>query len=283
MKKNDFTLSPFEQSVVREFADRLLREAKAYGVFPTPVKQLVRAAGLQVAYLNELIGPNEDAPERVKRALGKLEGFLHRPDRTIFIDRAMKPARKKFISIHEIAHDFLESHRALFDIMEDSEFELNEDTRDLFEREADCFASDVLFQLDLFTQEARSCAFGIGAPVKILSKRYGTGCYSTIRRYVQKCGRPAAVLVCEQPVNGALGVRRFVPSDSFIEEVGDISWPEVLPKDSWFAMNRPYYRFMVPTPWSLINSQFETKHCLVEAYDSTRQIFFFIYPVAARF
>jgi hypothetical protein len=277
MKKNDFSVSLAEKNDIREQADLLLREAGAYGVFPTPVKDIVKAAALKVHYIQDLVAA-DCAPENVKRAMGKLQGFLHRGERGIFIDKALKTPKRKFVSLHEVAHERLPEHRATYQILEDSESELDDETRDGFERAANCFASDVLFQLDRFTNDARDSHFGIGPPVKVLSKRFGTSIYSTLRRYTMECGKRAALLVCDpsEIEDTPLKYRRFIPSPEFNFELK--KWPESFREDSWFARNRPRNQFLKPTNWIMKTRDGRRVACIVEGYDTSRNVFFFIYP-----
>jgi len=274
-----------QRQEIRQHADRLLQEAIAYGVFPTPAKAIIAASGLKVSYIQHLTSADCDAPEKVKRAMAKLRGFLHRGERMIYIDKELGTTQRKFVSLHEVAHHWLPDHRATYEILEDSDEELSEDTRDEFERAANCFASDVLFQLDQFTRDARESEFGIGAPVKILSKRYGASNYSTIRRYTLECGRRAGLLICDPSPDsrGVLQARRFVASDDFQRAFGDVDWPytsapEIFGPESWFVRNRPLNNFQVPRHWKMKTVSGERVQCTVEAYDSTRQVFFLVYP-----
>lgn len=285
MKSNDSILPSKDRLHVRTQADRLLREASAYGRFPTPIKDILAATKLQVRPMEDLVPPDHENPEKIKRALSKLQGFLDRRDRTIYLCKSLHPQRRKSLSLHEIAHDYLPDQRLLFEILEESEHELNDGTRDLFERSANCFASDVHFQLDSFTGDARDISFGIVEPVKQLTKRYGAGNYSTLRRYIDVCGKPAALLVCDSdPTNRLkLTVRRFVFSTGFKEKVGNLKWPEVFEPDSWFVLNRPRNVFALPTPHILQNTKHTKVPCFIEGFDSTRQVFFLIYPIEDRF
>lgn len=160
MKQDDTVLPIESQNEVAKYADLLLRKAGAVGRFPTPVADLVKAAKLEVARESALerIGldnfyrrlPNamKLAPDVLKRAAEKVIGLLHRDDRMIHLDPTLHPKRKTYITIHEIGHDFLPHQRSTFKILEDSNSELDVDTHDLYEREANVFASEVLFQGD---------------------------------------------------------------------------------------------------------------------------------------
>src|SRR3546814_10163766 len=67
-----------------------------------------------------------------------------------------------------------------------------------FEREANVFASEVLFQMDIFAEEAGDLTFGMAAPLQ-LAKRYGASVYATARRYVMASDRVCAVLIFNPP------------------------------------------------------------------------------------
>ena len=295
MKADDCTLSEHDRKIIRKQADLLLKKADAYGRFPTPIPDIVSAAKLEVekelAFDEEGLGelyrslPNEQKlrTEVLKKALGKVEGILHREEKKIFLDPKLHKSRQKFLTLHEVGHHDMPWQRNTFKILEDSETELDENTRDQFEREANCFASDVWFQLDKFLSDARDCEFGIGPPIKILTKRYGTSCYSTLRRYVNDYGRASALVVCEPIVSTATGlsVRRTLESSEFRRQFGRFSLPDQLGPESFFYQNIPENRFRSPTPWLFERRGQRPVACMVEAYNSTKQIFFLVYPIGS--
>ena len=109
-------------------------------------------------------------------------------------------------------------------ILQDTKASLDPDVKDQFEREANCFASEVLFQLDLFTKEAADCTFGIKTPIE-LAKRYGSSVYSAIRRYVMTHDHPCAVAVFNRPERSdktTLVLRRWIPSGKFVRRFGQL-------------------------------------------------------------
>src|SRR5262249_10013154 len=209
VKKDDATLPPHAIRSVRKYADLLLKKAEAYGRRPTPVGDLVEAARLEVAretaldkvFLGQLYRalPNslKLLPDRLKRAAGKVLGLLDRHGRTIHLDPELHVRKQTFLSLHEVAHDALPWQRETYTILEDSESELDPGTQDLYERQANCFAGEVLFQLDAFATEAADCEFGIRTPLK-LSPRYGSSFYSAARRYVSTSARACALLVFDR-------------------------------------------------------------------------------------
>lgn len=293
MKRDDASLDPSTQAQVRSYADLLLKKACAYGRFPTPVKDLVAAAKLEVARENALdavyLGglyrqlPNwmKLAPDRLKKALEKVVGLLDRGGRTIHLDADLHPKKIPFVTIHEVGHDVLPWQRKTFDIMEDSKAELDPDTHDRYEREANCFSSDVLFQLDRFTTDAADCAFGLNTAIA-LSRQYGTSVYSTFRRYVATNERACTLLVfdkTEVQVDSApaISLRRFVASPSFIARFGNVTWPATAKAGSFFFANKPIRKFTSPTPCSLTDVNGDRVDSIVEAFDSSYEIFFLIH------
>ncbi|MBL8799386.1 MAG: ImmA/IrrE family metallo-endopeptidase [Planctomycetia bacterium] len=295
MRKDDGTLTPQGQSSVRKYADLLLRKADAYGRLPTPVNDLIDAAKLEIArenaldkvYLGELYRALPNAfklvPDRLKRAAGKVLGLLDRPARTIHLDPGVHRKKQTFLSLHEVAHDALPWQRQTFALLEDSENELDPETHDQYEREANCFASEVLFQLDGFAEEAADWDFGIRTPLK-LSARFGSSFYAAARRYVVTGCRPSALLVFEQPVvrpelGEYLVLRRAVVSPSFGEHFGEVRWPHECGPGHFFTRYRPRNKLTAPTPFRLMNAEGTHVACLAEAFDSTHQIFFLLCPL----
>ena len=280
MKTDDSSLPLKEQIHVQKMADLLLKQADAYGRFPTPIKDIADAAKLKVKSMDHLLAPELEAPDSVKKALSKLQGFLDRRDRTIYLQRGLHTKRRKSLTLHEIAHDFLPEQRMLYQILEDSESELDDQTHDLFERSANCFASDVHFQLNSFTSDARDMNFGIVGPVTKLTSRYGAGNYSTLRRYTEHCGHAAALLVCDSNKDDRewLAPRRFVRSSQFKQEIGNLRWPEVFSADSWFVSSRPRNVFALPDIHEIKTVKGQNVRLLIEAFDSTRQVFFLMRP-----
>lgn len=298
MKPDDSTLPDDSLRTVQKYADLLLRKASAYGRFPTPVDDLLAAAKLEIARESALatIGldgfyrrlPNslKLAPDKLKRAGAKVLGLLHRQDRSIHLDPGTHPKKQIYISVHEVGHDFLPHQRRTFAILEDSETELDPDTKDLYEREANVFASEVLFQRDRFTIEAADFDLAIRVPVD-LAKRFGPSVYSAARRYVATNNKPCALLVFNQPVYIAtvgevIELRRAISSPSFRKEFGRLHWPEQCGPGDFFMQNRPKHRFTSARPAQLTDRNGQARDCFVEAFDSSHQILFLIYLANAQ-
>jgi len=226
-RPDDSQLDPDQCANVLRHAERLLREASAIGRFPTPIDDLMAAAKLTVvddevlneSFLRQFIKKAKAAVATVKSALSKVLGLFEANDRFVLIDKNAPKPRVPFIKLHEAGHGTMPHQSKLYKIMHDCKKTLEPDIADLFEREANVFASEVLFQGDAFSQEAHAQSFGIKVPIK-LAKKFGGSNYATFRRYVITSPNACCVVILEPPVDTADGslsaeVRRVVMSKSF--------------------------------------------------------------------
>ena len=290
MRKDDSSLPAQQRAAIRNRAEMLLREAGALGRFPTPVADLLRAAQLtverEVSLDRTFLGRfYKRLPGTIKRAVDKVLGLLDLRERLIYIDRTTHEKRQTFLTLHETAHGCLPWQRDAYALLEDSEGTLDPDVRDLFEREANGFASELLFQLDAFEREAADCGLEIMTPLK-LAKRYGSSFYAAARRFVARSHRACAVLVFDGPTyqvgtGYSLSLRRCEQSAKFTQRFGPIQWQENLGPSDFLTRITPVHRkFTQPTRCTLTNLNHEKEECVVEAFDSTFQVFFLLYPVS---
>lgn len=230
-RPDDSTLSNHELRIVKKHADLLLRDASAYGRFPTPIADIMSAAKVTIVddeFLDEstLARIAEKVRSKVaaglatiKSALSKVIGLFDARDRVVFLDKDLPKPRRPFVSLHEAGHGRLPHQSEMYALMHDCNLTIEDDIRDLFEREANVFASEVLFQGDLFTEAANDMALSI-ASAKALAKQFGASNYSTFRRFVSVNGF-ACCLISVNPETiigapqSARDVRRVIASDSF--------------------------------------------------------------------
>jgi hypothetical protein len=145
------------------------------------------------------------------------------------------------------------------------------------------FASDVLFQLDDFSNRAAEKPFGIKVPLN-LSKKYGASVYSSIRRYVSKNNRACAVIVLNPPqfVTGdgfTAEIRRVVYSDEFKRIFGNILWPNYFTPDDDIGAMIPVggRRMSAPRSLALADCNGDYSECISEAFATPYQIFILIH------
>lgn len=219
---------------IRRHADALLREAGAYGKFPTPTADLVAAAGLNVEhtlFTDEGILKRMDAAPagRVKRARDELLGVVDIRGRTIYVRPEIPLGNLPPLVLHEAAHAYLRWQRDIYLFAQEGGAELRHDVRDRFEREANQFAWELLFQLDRFRHDAENGEFSLRTPVQ-LSRRYGTTCYAAIRWFVKTNRRACALLVLSrsQAAGGSSwSLRKVVQSTSFTRRFGEVPWADL--------------------------------------------------------
>ena len=250
MKKDDSSLKKEQLDNIKKHARILLNQADALDQFPTPVDHLVKTAKLVVNH-NLSLGNNQNILSKFNSKLGKIArqplhgakkllGLLHVPSGEILIDHSQHENKIKFIKLHETGHGFLPHQKLMYEFMEDSKSELAPDTNDLFEREANNFGAEVLFQLDTFEKMAADYENSIKTPID-LSKHFGASIYASMRRYVQSHFAPMSLGVYNLPQNteGNLEscLRRMpMSSPSFIKMFGQATFPSQC-KENHFLKN----------------------------------------------
>jgi Zn-dependent peptidase ImmA (M78 family) len=223
--------------------------------------------------------------DALKRALSKVRGLFDVKARFVYIDRTVKAVKQTFLKLHETAHGVLTWQRDLYGLVEDCEKTISPEVSEEFDREANAFASEVLFQLDDFTNRAADEPFGIRVPMK-LSTKYGASIYATIRRYVSTHQRACAVLVTEPPVIAqgdgfTAALRRVEPSPEFRRVFGAIRWPEQFTPSDDIGSVVPFGRRMSrPRACSLRDQNGVLHECIAEAFSTTYQVFVLIHEVA---
>jgi Zn-dependent peptidase ImmA (M78 family) len=235
-RPDDCSLTPGQQATIRREAERALREAGALGVFPTPVDRIMSVAKVEEV-TEDLLSPGllakirataEKAGGVLKRALSKVMGLFHASAGLVYLDQSLIEVKKRFVRLHESAHGFLPWQRPLYAVVEDCDKSLDPEAADLFDREANVFATEVLFQLDTFRDMAEERSFEVWTPVR-LAKSFNASIYASMRQYVSKNHRSCAVVVLDMPefVEGdgfRANLRRPVQSRLFTETFGDNLW-----------------------------------------------------------
>lgn len=228
MKSDDSSLEPEQLLTVRASARLLLDKGGAWGTLPTPVDQLMGAAGLKLAPISAfdessmrrfLREAGEKAAQFLKSAIEKVWGIIDVHADIVHIDHTLYRDKQTFLKLHETGHKELPHQRGLFKWIQDCSKHLDPRTAELFEREANTFASIVLFQDDAFAKHTLDDRFGIKVPMAA-AKKFGSSLYAAFREYVRKHHKTCAVLILEPmthcPSRGPIAVvRRLEQSPSF--------------------------------------------------------------------
>ena len=122
-KPDDSKLDPEQQRAVEERARRLLDRASAWGIFPTPIDDILAAANLKVApksifdlqgiaaYLKDKA---IETGHHLKSAISKLFGLYDSNESLIHIDESVIVTKQNFLKLHETGHHDLPAHRKIF-------------------------------------------------------------------------------------------------------------------------------------------------------------------------
>jgi hypothetical protein len=272
-------------AAIRREADRLLRQACAYDRFPTAVSDIIESAKLVVepkvpiddGFLRKLYRTGR---ETIRKALDKVWGILDVRDRRIYIDQDVHEKKQLFLKLHETGHHELPWQRELFHFVEDCESAIDPEMKEDFERQANVFASDILFQIDRFTKLAAERPCAAKTPMD-LAKQFGSSVYAAFRRYVTTTARPCALLVLEPPVvilgQGRVAtLRRFIPSNPFLQRYGQVIWPTEFDGRSFLRpIFIPQRKLIQATACQM---SFSGERFLFEAFNSGYGIYVLIYP-----
>ncbi|UWU20942.1 ImmA/IrrE family metallo-endopeptidase [Rhizobium sp. CB3060] len=232
-KPDDSSLQDHELANVIRQAQRLLKDAGAIGRFPTPIDDLMAAAKVTVIedeILDESMLRRLADKARaglafgvnvIKSAFSKVLGLFEANERLVILDKEVPAPRRAFVKLHEAGHGSMPHQTSMYALMHDCNQTLDDDTKDLFEREANVFASEVMFQGDVFRDHALSSAFSVKHAMS-LATQFGGSNYATFRRYVNVNPRACCLVVVEPEAligsGGRHEVRRIIASKSFAEK-----------------------------------------------------------------
>ena len=290
MKPNDPVLTQAQLKEIRTKADRLLRDANAYGVFPTPLTRIMKVAKVELDEENSLDSNMiqrlyRKATDTIKRALDKVLGIFDVRANAIYYDHSIHKAKKPFLLLHETGHSYLDWQKATYAFLEDGKGNLEPEVSEAFECEANVFASEVLFQVNGFTSLADDMPLALATPMS-LAKKFGASIYSAVRRFATTTSRCCVVLVLEPPLvtNGVavFTLRRVLPSKSFLSKYGDVAWqPEYsrlnFPSRALPHIGRNIQKVVKPTKIDITIGT-ETETFTAEAFNSTQNVFLLLYP-----
>lgn len=293
VRPDDCALSLAQRQLIAKHADKVLRDADAYGVFPTPIDSVMEAAKVFIAsedladegLIRAMQRAAKSAGHTLKRALEKVLGIVHVASRLIYLDKTVHVAKLPILKLHEMAHAVLPWQKDIYVVTEDCHQTLAPEIADEFEQEATSFATEVIFQLNTFTREAADHDMNILVPVR-LSKSYGASIYSAVRRYVSTHHKACMVLVLEPPqIHEELGftcdLRRSIASDSFTEQFGKLAWPLSFSPDDQIGASVPVNgkRMSGKRRVTLVDRNGSPCQCLAEAFTQTHQVFILIHSV----
>jgi hypothetical protein len=220
---------------IRAHAIRALKAADALRVVPTPIDQVREAVHLVDS--SDFTNLTADMPLGLKRrilALGrrKLRGLLAVREKTVYIDPNLRHSQSRFVTGHEIGHFWLPWQQDAY--RGDTDSTLAPSTKDLFEREANAFSAELLFNIDELQYRACGSPLSLVTPVE-LHQQFDASLIATTRRYVEQHRASCALLLIGQRETTSLRqpastILFGVESDTFREQLGPVCKTLRLPK-----------------------------------------------------
>lgn len=292
VKTDDSSIDPEQQRAVHDAARRALDRASAWGVFPTPVADILTAAKLRVApasafdprrIVTYLADKAEQSASVLKSAIAKVLGIYDAGENVIHIDDSVHPSKQTFLKLHEAGHHEMPTHRKIFRFFQDCEKHLDPDIADAFEREANNFARFVLFQGNAFRDVAADHPLAIKSILKI-APDFGASIYASSREYVRTHRRACAVYILEpitfcERTGARAAVRRIEVSAEYARQFGQ-------PTETSITLNHslgkvlPIGRKMTrATTVSVTDRNGYSQACLAEAFNTTFNIIVLVYPL----
>jgi hypothetical protein len=191
--------NPNRGEIIRA-SEGILRLAEVGDRLPTPERDIIEAAelhrGSDDLFADETIAA---APAHLRGAIRALRGKVHaaldRRRREVYINPAIThEGRRRFRAFHEAGHALLPSQYQ--PAYADDRHTLSRFTNLAHERDANQFASEVMFQRQRFREIAANYEVGIASVID-LANLFHASIHSALHRFVEWHDRPVAAVVLE--------------------------------------------------------------------------------------
>jgi len=194
----DGLLSDDDRRKIRGHAIAALRRADALGQIPTPLDQVMEVSRLVAAgeiYLEPELKRNLRARfgDLVDRVLDSLLGAIRFDSREVYLQPGMYLPKRRFVEAHEIGHDLLPWQKNVYAYLDDKS-RLRSDCHDLYERQANQAAIELLAQGDQLSKEADDSPITI-AGISQLASRFGISFQAAARYVVEESHQQVALAV----------------------------------------------------------------------------------------
>lgn len=230
----DMPLDEEATAEIRRYALALLREADGLGRRPTPLEDIQESARL--VFAGEITLDARDRARLFERfgswvnvAWKRLQGTFDFRTSEIWVAPDLHAMKRRFVVSHEIGHAILPAHKQTFAYVDDFT-RLPPFARDLFEREANQAAVEILFQGGQATDEFDSSPPSLDEICSI-SSTFGASVVSSARYAVETSRRAVAVAIAHHNPDRGLGPTHIYASQSFESafgwKTGGAPWDEI--------------------------------------------------------
>ena len=235
----NFSIRPDSQEEISILADRILRQAGAVGKLPTPIDDLIAAAGvkdeqnpeaLRESFLASLAVSVRDG---FQLALQKIRGFADLRDRVVHVPNNSLPPRRLFIKGHELGHQVI-SWQQVNSGYQDDDYSLSSAAEDLFDIEASFFSAEVIFQGARFRKRAMEYQASLKTAF-FLASEHGVSRQATLRRLTEESDEIVSAIhywpnryVLDKKGCSALKLGAITCSPRFLTKYSDIEPPNLI-------------------------------------------------------
>jgi hypothetical protein len=277
-------LNDQKKKEIDKIAFDALKKSGALGLLPTPVDKILHYAELRVnSHIDLSNVPSHFLAKfglALQRAVVKVRGALVRNDRVILLDNEQSAQRKNFVKLHETGHDLLYWQNKLINCLDDDE-NLDPNTKELFEAEANYFASAVLFQQELFYDQLMAMPLDISS-ARALAKKFGASIHAALRRYVEHNPKRCMLLILNKENATGFGwpkftLRNSLQSPSFTHEFGTLEWDNELSSEWPFVQDYLNNRKNLQDEVS-IQTDTDAIDCNYHFFNNSYNGFVFIFP-----
>jgi hypothetical protein len=142
-------------------------------------------------------------------------------EKIVLIDEDLHKAKKPFGSAHELGHHGIPEHREILYVCD--EHDLNQDTRNEMEFEANVFASEILYPQPLIESIHSNYPLSMNS-ILYLHSISGGSIHSAALKYVNSSKKECCLLILEKCTdendNEGLKIKKQVPSESWVKKNG---------------------------------------------------------------
>lgn len=241
------------EAEIRKIATALLQRSGVYGNLPTPIEPLVHESKLKIKHdltnVKEafLSRSNRVVREKFASAWQKVRGIADMRDKVIYVKDDLILPPNRFTAAHELGHQNMGWHN-LDPGFVDNHLTLSSETKEMFEKEANYFAAEVLFQGRKFRNTSRDFRPEFNS-VFYLANIHLSSKHATLRRFVDESDEVIAGIpywpdrnFYDSHVNPILVQGKMFASPRFLKKYGDLQIPSTLNTDHEWVAAREFSR-----------------------------------------
>ena len=230
---------PDSQDEISKLAYRALRQSGAFGKLPTPIDDLIAAAGVRDEQNPEALRESflaslaTSARESYHLALQKIRGIADLRERVVYVPNNSKPARRLFVKGHELGHQVIPWQQVNIGYQDD-DHSLSSETENIFDIEASFFSAEVIFQGTEFRKRALDYKASLETAF-FLANEHGASRHATLRRLMEESDEIVATVpywpngyVLDENGHSRLKAGTVTCSPKFITKYPHIELPDFI-------------------------------------------------------